>query len=76
MHRASAGVPHAAERGRMPEAAPIIDLFKRRHDLKCKIAGVELAIERCQHNWQDVPKSEFEDRDGAEARVSGRTCAR
>jgi hypothetical protein len=54
--------------------AQIIDLYKRREDLKRDLAAVEGAIERCHHDWAYTPDAAFEDRGGAWARVTYRTC--
>jgi ferredoxin-like protein FixX len=52
----------------------IIDLYKRREDLKRDLAAVEVAIERCHHDWAYTPASAFEDRDDRWVRVTYRTC--
>ena len=59
-------------------AGPIefVDLYQHRKDLKRQLAVVQHSIERCQHDWQYVPETKFEDRGGVWARVSFRTCCR
>jgi hypothetical protein len=52
----------------------ITDLFARRDALKRELAGVEMAIERCNHDWAYTPAAAFEDRDAAWVRVTYRTC--
>jgi len=54
----------------------ITDLYKRRDDLKRDLAAVETAIERCHCDWEWTPPTAFEDRAGAWASVSYRTCVR
>jgi hypothetical protein len=56
------------------ETVQIIDLYKRREDLKRELAAVEVAIERCHHDFAYTPEAAFEDRVGAWARVTYRTC--
>lgn len=60
----------------MTDIIQITDLYKRRDDLKRGLAAVEVSIERCQHDWAYTPTTAFEDRDGAWALVTYRTCAR
>jgi hypothetical protein len=58
----------------MTEPVQIIDLYKRREDLRRDLAAVEAAIERCNHDWAYTPEAAFEDRDAAWVRVTYRTC--
>jgi hypothetical protein len=56
------------------EPVVIVDLYGRRDALKRELAGVEVTIARCHHDWAYVPATSFEDRRGAWARVTYRTC--
>jgi hypothetical protein len=58
----------------MTEPVQITDLYKRRDDLRRDLAAVEVAIERCNHDFAYTPDAAFEDRAGAWARVTYRTC--
>ncbi len=60
----------------MTAPAAITDLFARRDSLKRDLVAVEEAIVRCAHDWAYTPETAFEDRDGAWARVTYRTCTR
>lgn len=60
----------------MTESVQIIDLYKRREDLKRELAAVEVAIDRCNHDFAYTPDAAFEDRTGAWARVTYRSCKR
>jgi hypothetical protein len=56
------------------EPVVINDLYARRIALKRELAGVEAGIARCRNDWVYQPPSTYEDRDGAYAHVSYRTC--
>jgi hypothetical protein len=43
----------------MTEPVQIIDLYKRREDLKRDLAAVEHAIERCNHDFAYTPATAF-----------------
>jgi len=58
----------------MTEPIQIIDRYKRREDLKRDLVAVEVAIERCNHDFAYTPDAAFEDRDGAWVRATYRTC--
>jgi hypothetical protein len=67
---------HAAGIVDLDKPVIIVDLYKRREDLKRDLAAVEVAIERCNHDFAYTPDAAFEDRAGAWARVTYRTCKR
>ncbi|WP_315782416.1 hypothetical protein [Bradyrhizobium sp. SZCCHNPS1003] len=60
----------------MAEQVEIRDLYKRREELRRELEAVNVAIERCNHDFAWTPDSAFEDRGGAWAQVSYRTCKR
>lgn len=60
----------------MTEPVQITDLYARRASLKRDLAAVEEAIVRCSHDWAYTPDTAFEDRGGAWAQVTYRTCTR